>query len=161
MKYLKLFENFDEIEDDDVIFVAETQKGKYKVIVYLSDYDKERGSYSIREYTGKRSTGGGGGRGTKLDIEAWLNNKFDGSSKIDNINYIVKTNKQDFRILAINKDEPPRSERYFKQMLQGMGTGEPVVNPVPVNPVVVPPLHTPIIEPKLSDPMAPIAPIQK
>ena len=42
-----------------------------------------------------------------------------------------------------------------------MGTGEPVVNPVPVNPVVVPPLHTPIIEPKLSDPMAPIAPIQK
>jgi len=159
MKYLKLFENFDEIEDDDVIFVAETQKGKYKVIVYLSDYDKEHGSYSIREYTGKRSTGGGG-RGTKLDIEAWLNNQFDGSSKIDNINYIVKTNKQDFRILAINKDEPPRSERYFKQMLQGMGTGEPVVNSEPVVPEV--PVHTPIIEPKpLSDPLAPIAPIQK
>jgi len=158
MKYLKLFENFDEIEDEDVIFVAETQKGKYKIIVYLSDYDKEHGSYSIREYTGKKSSGGGG-RGTKLDIEAWLNNQFDGSSKIDNINYIVKTNKQDFRILALNKDEPPRSERYFKQLLQGMGAGEPVVNPAPVNPVVVPPVHTPIIEPKPST--NPLDPIQK
>jgi hypothetical protein len=116
MKYLKLFEKFDEIEDNDVIFLAETSKEKYKIIVYQSDYDKENGGYSIREYTGKKSTGGGSRR-DKVDIEAWLNNQIDGCAKIDDINYIVKTNKHNFRILAVNKEEPPRSERYFKELL--------------------------------------------
>jgi len=135
MKYLKLFENFDEIDESEILFSAETQRGKYKIDVYQSDYDKEHNSYSFKEYTGKRSTGGGG-RQTKLDMEALLNNMFDGSSKIDNINYIVKTNKHDFRILSVNKDEPPRSERYFKQLLQGMKGEQTVQQPTPIQQVV-------------------------
>jgi len=46
MKYIKLFENFkDKDENEEIIFSAETSKGKYKIIVYQSDYDKEHGSY--------------------------------------------------------------------------------------------------------------------
>ena len=118
MKYIKLFENFkdEEDENEEIIFSAETSKGKYKIIVYQSDYDKEHGGYSFKDLTNDKSRGGGG-RQTKLDMEAYLNNQFDGSSKIDNINYIVKVNKHDFRILAVSKDEPCKSERYFKDLL--------------------------------------------
>ena len=115
MKYLKLFENFNDIEEE-IIFSTETLKGKYKIIVYQSDYDKEHGGYTFKDLTSGKSTGGGG-RQTKLDMESYLNNQFDGSSKIDNINYIVKINKHDFRILAVGKDDPLRSERYFKDLL--------------------------------------------
>ena len=153
MKYLKLFENFDEPEEDDIIFSAETQRSKYKIIIYQTEYDKEHGSYSIKETTGRKNSGGGN-RQNKLDMEAWLNNEIDGSAKIDDINYTVKINKHDFRILAVNKEEPPRTERYFKQLLQGMGE----VPEVPEVPEVV--VDVPIsTEPKQMinpDPMAPI-----
>lgn len=130
MKYLKLFEDFDENEpEENVIFSAETLKGKYKIIVYQSDYDKEHNSYSFQETVNDKSRGGGS-RGTKLDMEAWLNNQFDGSSKIDSINYIVKTNKHDFKILAVNKEEPPRSEKYFKNLLQQTVQPVQMVQPV-------------------------------
>jgi hypothetical protein len=81
---------------------------------------------------------------------------FDGSSKIDNINYIVKTNKQDFRILSVNKDEPPRSERYFKQLLQGMNGQQTVQQPTPIQQVVgdVPVSH--VHQQMISNPMSPI-----
>ena len=121
MKYLKLFENFkdEDINEDDIIFMAETQRGKYKIVVYQSDYDKEHSSYSFKDYTNDKPRGGGA-RQTKLDMEAYLNNVFDGSSKIDSINYIVKINKHDFRILSVGKDEPLGTERYFKHLLSAV-----------------------------------------
>ncbi len=134
MKYIKLFEDFDEKEpEENIIFSAETLKGKYKIIVYQSDYDKEHGGYSFKEFKNNNSTGGGS-RGTKLDMEAWLNDQFDGSSKIDSINYIVKINNHDFKILAVNKEEPPRSERYFKNLLMQSGV-QPIQTVQPVQPV--------------------------
>jgi len=151
MKYLKLFENFDEPTEDEIVFLAETQRGKYKIIVYQNDYDKQHGSYSIREKTGNKDSGGGN-RQTKVDIEAWLNNQIDGSAKIDNINYTVKKNTQNFRILAVNKEEPPRTERYFLGILQGMGEGsQEVVDIVGDTPVDNEPKQ--MIDP---DPLSPI-----
>lgn len=114
MKYLKLFEDYNSQDEEDILFMAETKGGRYRIEVYQSETDKKTNKYSFHEYTNGKNSGGGGGY-NKAQINVWLNFHFEGSSKIDSINYIVKNNKGGFDILDIEKDKPYKSYQHYNR----------------------------------------------
>lgn len=130
MKYLKLFEEIyfnehGEEKEYEPLFVAQTKGGRYKIEVFQSELDKKRDKYSINEFTNGRSSGHGSGY-NKNQMNVRLNSIFDGSLKIDNINYQVISNEGGFEILPIEKDTPYKPLNYFNKYF-GIhpSTGEP------------------------------------
>ena len=124
MKYLKLFEDF-ESRKYDILFMAETKGGRYRIEVYQDEMDKKRDKYSFSEYTNDRETGHGGSY-NKAQMNVWLNFHIEGSAKIDGINYIIKSNKGGFDILDIEKDKPYKPLKHYNRHF-GIhpSTGEP------------------------------------
>lgn len=123
MKYLKLFEDFQ--SKPEILFMAETKGGRYRIEVYQDEMDKKRNKYSFSEFTNDRETGHSGSY-NKAQMNVWLNHQIEGSSKIDGINYIVKLNKEGFDILDIEKDKPYKSYSHYNRLFRiHPSTGEP------------------------------------
>lgn len=101
----------EDLEDENVVLIAETKGGKYRIFILKhEDRFKDGKVYEIHEYVNNEPRGFSGPY-DKNTLTARLNYQIDASAKIDGVNYQVIKNDENIKILVPKKNEAYLSKR--------------------------------------------------